>query len=228
MISQAVLPVRTRASSVFFFLPLSWEGAPLTAVGLQGHFNIDIPVTWSRLTEQVQRYRALGLKVYVTEMDAQQYDNSTAWDATIANRQGEYFYQYVKAALEGDANGIFVWGVRDNQDPGWLFGENPVLFDESGAPKPAYYGVQRAFQEAASTGGTGGSGGTGGALNTGGDTAAGGAVAAGGDTATGGVEAMGGSVATGGATGTGGGVATGGSVASGGDQSAGGTSAVGG
>jgi GH35 family endo-1,4-beta-xylanase len=124
------------------------KGTPVDSVGIQGHFNIDVAVTWSRLTEQVERYRALGLKVYITELDAQQNDHSTAWDASIAERQGEYFYQYVKAALAGGVSGIFAWGVRDNQDQGWLLGENALLFNEDGSPKPAYYGVQRAFEEA--------------------------------------------------------------------------------
>ncbi len=139
---------------------LQAKGTPLTAVGLQGHFNMTNPVTWSKLTDSVKRYRALGLAVYVTELDAQQNDNAKTWNDTLAQTQGEYYYHYVKAALEGGVNGIFVWGTRDNQDSGWLKGENAVLFDESGNPKPAYYGVQRAFAEATlvSSGGNAGGG----------------------------------------------------------------------
>lgn len=127
---------------------------PLTAVGFQGHFNISNPITWSNLTENVLRYRALGLKVFVSEMDAQLNDNATTWDDAISQLQGEYYYNYVKAALAGGVHGIFIWGVRDNQDRGWRRGENAVLFDAAGEPKPAYYGVQRAFAEYAGTAGS--------------------------------------------------------------------------
>lgn len=162
---------------------------PLNAVGFQGHFNISNPMTWSNLTENVRRYRALGLKVYVSEMDAQLNDNATTWDEDIAQLQGEYYYNYVKAALAGGVHGIFIWGVRDNQDRGWRRGENAVLFDAAGEPKPAYYGVQRAFAEYAGSAGSpsaiGGAGGatsvgTAAAVNAGGNSAS-----AGGWTATG-------------------------------------------
>jgi endo-1,4-beta-xylanase len=129
---------------------------PLDVVGLQGHFNIDNAITWSRLTDNVRRYRSLGLKVLISEMDAQQNDNAKTWDDSIADVQGAYYYDYVRAALIGGVNGIFVWGVRDNQDRGWRSGENAVLFDAAGDPKPAYYGVQRAFAEFASTAGSAG------------------------------------------------------------------------
>lgn len=122
-------------------------GAPVTAVGFQGHFSIDNSVTWSKITNQVKKFKSLGLKVFITEMDAEQNGNVKTWNATIAERQKEYYYRYAKAALAGGVDGIFTWGIRDNQDPGWLNGENALLFDANGNPKPAYYGIQKAFSE---------------------------------------------------------------------------------
>ena len=121
------------------------SGAPINAVGFQGHLNIDVPATFSRLTTTVERYKALGLKVYITELDAEQNDQSTLWNSSIASAQAEYYYNYVKAALDGGVDGIFTWGIRDNQDPWWRFDENPLLFDAEGNAKPAYFSVKQAF-----------------------------------------------------------------------------------
>jgi endo-1,4-beta-xylanase len=121
------------------------KGVPIDAVGFQGHFNIDVPASFNKLTETVQKYKTLGLKVYITELDAEQNDASTAWNATISQRQADYYYNYVYAALQGGVDGIFTWGVRDDQDPWWRFGENPLLFDANGDPKDSYFAVRQAF-----------------------------------------------------------------------------------
>jgi len=121
------------------------KGVPIDAVGFQGHLNIDVPATFSKLTEIVEKYKALGLKVYITELDAEQNDESTAWNNTISKTQADYYYNYVKAGLEGGVDGIFTWGIRDDQDPWWRFGENPLLFDADGNPKDAYFAVRQAI-----------------------------------------------------------------------------------
>lgn len=124
------------------------SNVPIDAVGFQGHFNIDVPATFSKLTETTQKFRALGLEVYITEMDAEQNDESTAWDATISKAQADYYYNYVTAGLEGGVKGIFTWGIRDDQDPWWRYGENPLLFDAEGNPKDSYYAVRQALIDA--------------------------------------------------------------------------------
>ncbi len=121
------------------------KGVPINAVGFQGHMNIDVPMTFNKLTGTVQKYKALGLKVYITELDAEQNDESTEWNSEISQRQADYYYNYVTAALEGGADGIFTWGVRDDQDPWWRFGEHPLLFDVEGNPKDSYYAVKNAL-----------------------------------------------------------------------------------
>ncbi len=121
------------------------KGVPIDAVGFQGHLNIDVPATFSKLTETIQKYKAIGLKVYITELDAEQNDASTAWNATISQTQADYYYNYVTAALEGGIDGIFTWGIRDDQDPWWRLGEHPLLFDANGYPKDSYFAVRQAF-----------------------------------------------------------------------------------
>ena len=121
------------------------SGVPIDAVGFQGHFNIDVITDFSKLTETTRKFDALGLKIYITEMDAEQNDESKEWNESIAKTQADFYYQYVSAALEGGADGIFTWGIRDDQDPWWRFGENPLLFDAAGKPKDSYYAVKQAL-----------------------------------------------------------------------------------
>jgi endo-1,4-beta-xylanase len=121
------------------------KGTPIDAVGFQGHMNIDVPATFSRFTETVEKYKMLGLKVYITELDAEQNDQSTQWNNEISEAQADYYYNYVKAGLDGGVDGIFTWGIRDDQDPWWRYEENPLLFDFNGNKKDAYYGVLDAF-----------------------------------------------------------------------------------
>jgi len=121
------------------------KGTPIDAVGFQGHVNIDVPASFNKLTETVQKHKALGVKVYITEMDTEQNDESKEWNPEISQRQASYYYDYVHAALEGGVDGIFTWGVRDDQDPWWRFGENPLLFDANGDPKDSYFAVRQAF-----------------------------------------------------------------------------------
>lgn len=123
------------------------KGIPLDAVGFQGHFNIDVSTSFNKLTETIQQHKALGVKVYITELDAEQNDGSTDWDPEISQRQAQFYYNYVYAALEGGVDGIFTWGVRDDQDPWWRFGENPLLFDANGEPKDSYFAVKQAFMD---------------------------------------------------------------------------------
>ncbi len=136
--------LRTKA---FFQLTMHLvnSGVPIDAVGFQGHINIDVPATFSGLTQTIQKYKALGLKVYITELDAEQNDGSRDWNASISQAQADYYYDYVSAALEGGADGIFTWGIRDDQDPWWRFGEHPLLFDADGNSKDAYFAVRQAF-----------------------------------------------------------------------------------
>ena len=55
------------------------KGTPIDAVGFQGHLNIDVEMTFSKLTQTVQKYKDLGLKVYITELDTEQNNASSAF-----------------------------------------------------------------------------------------------------------------------------------------------------
>ena len=118
-------------------------GTPLDAVGFQMHLNTERTYDWDGLTDTVRRFKALGLEVYVTELDVKN-------DGTEAGRQKQkdYYYQVVKAAREGDADLINFWGLRDGQMGERDEGTFPHLFEGADmTPKPAYEGVRQALTE---------------------------------------------------------------------------------
>lgn len=119
------------------------SGAPIDAVGFQGHFRTDVDYFWSKLTRAVQEYRKLGLEVYITEVDYGDDDPIAA--ATTAHRtpawdtlQAQNLREFVTAAVGGGANWICLWGVADNTNDYWRKGQSALLYDESYNAKYAY------------------------------------------------------------------------------------------
>jgi endo-1,4-beta-xylanase len=120
------------------------SGTPLDAVGFQCHFRTDLTYNWSQLKQAVQKYRALGLEVYVTEADYGDADptassvsahRTAAWDTL----QGNDYHDFVQAAVAGGANWICLWGVADNSNLYWRDGQSALLFDENYEAKYSYY-----------------------------------------------------------------------------------------
>jgi len=115
-------------------------GAPLDAVGLQGHFDLAKTNDWSKFKQTIQEYKKLGLEVYITELDLA--DKTKSWTTEKAENQKQQYKLMMQAIVEGGANWVCFWGVRDNWNKFWLKDQSPLLFTEDFNPKPAYYGVQ--------------------------------------------------------------------------------------
>jgi GH35 family endo-1,4-beta-xylanase len=123
------------------------SGIPIDAVGIQGHLTIgksDWILQNNAFQNTVSKFKSLGVEVYVTELDIR--TNWQFWNTTLATKQKEDYYNYVKQAIRGGANRINIWGVQDNFDPGWLNNEYPLLWDANLERKPAYYGVKDALE----------------------------------------------------------------------------------
>jgi endo-1,4-beta-xylanase len=102
------------------------RGVPIDCVGFQSHFNSGSPYP-SNYRQTLTEFAKLGVDVQITELDIQ-----GASATTYAN--------VVKDCLAvSRCNGITVWGVRDSDS--WRSGDTPLLFDNSGNPKPAYTAV---------------------------------------------------------------------------------------
>src|SRR5690606_20853143 len=116
-------------------------GVPIDGVGHQFHTSIN--TTIASLQAALERFAGFGLMQAVTELDV------TINPANEANRirQG-HFYRDVFALLRDyhaaapEAEKLYaatVWGLTDNRS--WRSEQQPLLFDSSFQPKPAYYGV---------------------------------------------------------------------------------------
>jgi GH35 family endo-1,4-beta-xylanase len=111
--------------------------APLDAIDLQGHFDVNKEYDWSRFTENIKRYKKLGFEVYLSEIDIG--DTQLSWNDQKADKQRKLYQQMVEASRNAGVDGIFTWGLKDG-NPLWLQGQKPLLFDENYSKKPAYAG----------------------------------------------------------------------------------------
>ena len=116
---------------------LKSQGVPIDGVGLESHFILgQVPST---LQQNIQRFVAAGVNVWVTELD----DRITlpASAANLATQANDYA-SVVRACLAvTGCVGITVWGFTDLDSwiPGAFPGQGAAdLFDSSINPKPAY------------------------------------------------------------------------------------------
>ncbi|WP_113639548.1 endo-1,4-beta-xylanase [Nubsella zeaxanthinifaciens] len=131
---------------------LKAKGYPIDAVGIQAHYTLGegIPGGYDKFKEAVAKFKALGVKVMLTELDvaAAKVNNALQpWNNNLAIQQKTDYYNIIKAALDAGVTHISLWGVRDDNDPTWKVGQFPLLFDADFKRKPAYYGVQKALFE---------------------------------------------------------------------------------
>ena len=120
---------------------------PIDAVGIQGHLSVG-NISWltnnNALQHAVARFKALGIEVYITELDAG--IGNQAWSTELAQQQKADYTNYISQAIAGGAARIYTWGIQDGLDRGWLTNEHPLPWDENLNRKPAYYGIQDALK----------------------------------------------------------------------------------
>lgn len=122
------------------------------AVGMQMHVNIVNPPSKQDIFAEMRRYGDIGVQVIVTEMDVNMAGAPGSYEEK-AQRQARVYRDVLEAALEsGNCRRFTVWGTIDKNS--WLFdfekvgggkAEAPLLFDDNGLPKPAYYALQGAL-----------------------------------------------------------------------------------
>jgi endo-1,4-beta-xylanase len=132
------------------------QGVPINGVGDQGHLDTQYGFP-TQMTQDLQRYAALGLKVAITEADVRTFVDSPATQvptdhlATFA--QPYEFDQMLKACLAvPQCISFTVWGFGDADSwvPGFFTGEGyATIYDVNLQPKPAYYALQQDLKLAA-------------------------------------------------------------------------------
>jgi endo-1,4-beta-xylanase len=126
------------------------QGVPIDGVGDQGHLDTQYGFP-TQMTQDLQRYAGLGLKVAITEADVRTFVDSPATQvptdhlATFA--QPYEFSQMLKACLAVRACISFtVWGFGDADSwvPGFFTGEGyATIYDVNLQPKPAFTDLQQ-------------------------------------------------------------------------------------
>ncbi len=138
-------------SSLVLLRRLISEGAPITHVGIQGHWSIDA-LTDRKLEEidqAIADYRALNLTVAITELDVTiggqaggQLGGGQGGDVppptpeqlqAQADAYAKLFRIFLKHRDGIDR--VTFWGLHDRRS--WRSARSPLVFDREGRPKPA-------------------------------------------------------------------------------------------
>ena len=132
------------------------RGIPIDAVGFQMHIHVWDAPTYEQVRSNIARFAALGVKVYISEMDVALGTVYPALPTAAQLDQQKQIYAYItKACLDvPGCAGLTTWGVSDGDS--WLNGflgdyEHPMLFDRSYAKKPAYYGISEQLATVSAT-----------------------------------------------------------------------------
>ncbi len=140
------------ASSMLLLKRLIAEGAPITGVGIQGHWHLDTNL--ADVEKAITNYASLGLRVAITELDVTATgDNSGAFGVRQGNRtippenyqkQAEVYQQLFEIFMRhADViDRVTFWGISDTRS--WRGRQNALLFDGQLQPKAAFKAVLEA------------------------------------------------------------------------------------
>lgn len=137
------------ASSMILIKRLIAEGAPITGVGIQGHWHLDTNL--EDVEKAIENYASLGLRVSITELDVTATgDNSGAFGVAQGKKaipeenyqkQAEVYKKLFEIFMRhADViDRVTFWGISDTRS--WRRGQDALLFDGELNPKPAYKAV---------------------------------------------------------------------------------------
>lgn len=119
------------------------QGVPIDGVGLQMHISATNPPSTGSIAANMSRLASLGLLVNFSEMDVRIRDVPGTLTARLDVQKSVYRSIVGVCVAEPRCDGVTFWGFTDAHS--WIdaqFGlDDPLLFDEQYAAKPAYYGV---------------------------------------------------------------------------------------
>lgn len=143
-------------SSVVLLKRLLKDGAPIHAVGIQGHWrNGSVP--YDDIDKAISDYATLGLKVSITELDVtirgasggqfgpgfgqRRSGNIAPPSVDDLNAQAESYAKLfaIFRKHKDDIERVTFWGLNDRRT--WRFGQHPLIFDANNNPKPAYAAI---------------------------------------------------------------------------------------
>ena len=150
-------------SSLVLLKRLIADGAPITTVGIQGHWSLTglTPQRFDDIDRTIADYKALKLEVAISELDvtltgagggqlggpgrgAPPPAPTDEQLAAQAEAYGKLFAIFVK---HRDAIGrVTFWGLHDRRS--WRSFQSPLAFDREGRPKPALAAILAAAPNA--------------------------------------------------------------------------------
>jgi GH35 family endo-1,4-beta-xylanase/enterochelin esterase-like enzyme len=152
-------------SSMVLLKRLLKDGAPVHAVGIQGHWRSG-RVPFEDIDKAIADYASLGLEVSISELDVTirgasggQFGgdsgqgfgrggfgrggirNPTSPSAEDLKAQSEDYARLFAIFKKHEAvvERVTLWGLNDRRT--WRFGQHPLLFDANNNPKPAYAAI---------------------------------------------------------------------------------------
>lgn len=154
--------VAKRAATLDLLKRLKAANVPLHALGIQSHINVG--ESWGKgLRELIDGAKALGLEVYLTEMDVNDKNVKETNIADIDRIVAGVYTSYLSVALESKAvKSVLTWGLTDAHT--WLTGfmrsqvkddkepprppQRPLPFDPDYKPAPAFFAMRDAIDKA--------------------------------------------------------------------------------
>lgn len=126
------------------------RGIPIDGIGMQMHIDGTHPPNPDEVTQNMERFSALGVGVYVTEFDVNM-SGVAAPDAIKDNLEAHIYYDMMHACIESHACHSFsLLGITDRESWYNYLGPDtadarPLMFDQGFKPKPAYYSFRNAL-----------------------------------------------------------------------------------
>lgn len=117
-------------------------GIPIHGVGMQLHLMAEHTIAEASVAKNIERLKALGLKVHFTEIDVRVRDDANQFMLDSQARQFQRLMDFAIYYPEVDM--YTTWGVTDKYSwvPGWFPGYGRALmFDENYQPKKAFEAV---------------------------------------------------------------------------------------
>jgi len=131
---------------------------PIHGVGFQMHLGSNYTEAMAKsFGDKMQKLADLGIESYITEMDVGCSSNS---QAGLEQQAKTYGWVMKECLAQPMCRAVQVWGIRDSQS--WRINPDapedraiaPLIFNDNGEKKPAYYAIQKAMQEAIDKGTT--------------------------------------------------------------------------
>ena len=119
------------------------QGVPIDGVGLQMHVTATGRPSDASIAANMRRLASLGLSVNISEMDVRIRDVPGTLQTRLDVQKSVYHSIVGVCVAEPRCDSVTFWGFTDAHS--WIdaqFGaDDPLLFDDQYAVKPAYFGV---------------------------------------------------------------------------------------